>query len=75
MNCPNCGKEMEAGWMIPYKNCFLEWAPGRWQIQLPLPRKDRVKLRSTEPRDTACAFPEYPDLICRSCKTVLFQYQ
>ena len=59
----------------PYKNCFLEWAPGRWQIQIPLPRKNRVKLRSTEPRDTVFDFPEYSASICQSCKTVLFQYQ
>ena len=76
MNCPSCGKEMESGWMIPYKNCFLEWAPGRWLIQIPFfPRKGRVALRSPEPRDTAFDFPEYPASICQSCKTVLFQYQ
>lgn len=64
---------METGLMMPRKNCDLEWAPGRWQF--PFPKKNRVKLRSTEPRDTVFDIPEYPALICRSCKTVLFQYQ
>ncbi len=73
MNCPNCGKEMEAGLMMPYKPCFLEWAPGH--LIFPFPRKNRVKLHPTEPLDTAFDIPEYPALICRSCKTVLFQYQ
>ena len=73
MNCPICGKEMETGLMMPGKNCDLEWAPGRWQS--PFPRKDRVKLRPVEPRDTVFDLPEYPALICRNCKTIVFQYQ
>lgn len=33
---------------------------------------NRVKLRPTEPRDTAFDVPQYPALICQ---TILFQYQ
>lgn len=64
---------METGLMMPGRNCGLEWAPGPWQF--PFPRKNRVKLRPTEPRDTAFDIPQYPALICQSCKTILFQYQ
>ena len=73
MNCPNCGNEMERGLLMPGKIGDLEWAPEGWQF--PFPRKGRVKLRSTEPRDTAFDFSQYPALICQNCKTVLFQYQ
>ena len=73
MNCPTCGKPMEPGWLILGKNCNLEWAPGRQQ--LPLPRKGRVKLLPTVPRDTPFDFPEYAAFVCKDCKIALFPYQ
>ena len=73
MNCPVCGKEMEAGWMMPNKLCSLTWAPGRYQF--PFPRKGEVALRSLEERETFLDTIEYPALICKGCKTVMFQYE
>ena len=72
MDCPNCGKPMETGWMMPGKFSCLEWAPARFQF--PFPRKNRIKLLPAEPTPDF-DFVEYPTLICQNCKTVLFQYQ
>ena len=57
MNCPKCGNEMSFGWMVPGKICYLEWAPGHGQF--PMPRKGRVLLKPTPPRDTPFDFAEY----------------
>ena len=73
MNCPKCGNEMPPGWMMPGKNCNLEWAPGHWQF--PFPRKDRVALKPTPPRDTPLDCGEYSAHLCVNCKLVLFEYE
>ncbi len=73
MNCPKCGNEMASGWMVPGKICYLEWAPGHWQF--PLPRKDKVRLKPTPPRDTPFDVMEYPAYRCAACRLVLFAYE
>ena len=73
MNCPKCGNEMSFGWMEPGKICNLEWAPGHWQF--PFPRKGRVLLKPTQPRDTPFDVVEYSAYLCADCKTVIFEYQ
>ena len=73
MKCPNCGKEAEAGWMMPNKICGLTWAPKRYQF--PFPRKDEVAIRSLEKRETFLDTIEYPAQICKTCKIVIFQYE
>ena len=73
MNCPVCGKEMEAGWMMPNKICSLTWAPKRYQF--PFPSRDEVAIRTSAERESPFDFVEYPALICKDCKTVIFQYE
>ena len=73
MNCPKCGNEMSLGWMMPGQNCNLEWAPGHWQF--PFPRKGRVLLKPTLPRDTPFDLAEYSAYLCADCKTVIFEYE
>ena len=73
MKCPNCGKEAEAGWMMPNKICGLTWAPKRYQF--PFPRKNEVAIRSLGKRETFLDTIEYPAQICKTCKIVIFQYE
>ncbi|MGI5962255.1 MAG: PF20097 family protein [Lawsonibacter sp.] len=74
MNCPKCGNEMTFGWMMPRRaSANLEWAPGH--AQFPLPRKGKVILKPTPPRDTPFDWSEYPAYLCADCKTVLFEFE
>ena len=58
---------------MPNKICSLTWAPKCYQF--PFPRKGEVALRSPEERETMFDFVEYPAYLCKTCKTVIFQYQ
>lgn len=73
MNCPKCGNEMSPGWMVPGKNCNLEWAPGHGQF--PMPRKGRVLLKPTPPPSSFLEFMEYRTYLCAACKTAIFEYE
>lgn len=73
MNCPKCAAEMEYGWLTPGKLCRLFWSAG--QAQFPFPRKDKVMLAPTEERPTLFDLVGYRAHICKTCKTVVLEYE
>ena len=76
MNCPQCGKELESGFMDTYRN-YVTWTQ---QENLPLlrapkdlliltPLDDPSTLDSLADRDL---FPRYPAMLCRNCGLTVF---
>ena len=63
MNCPECGKEMESGWVYSRGVLFWSSKPDKiWKI----PEKKSVALSSVA---------EYPaGYICKDCRKVILEY-
>lgn len=74
MNCPNCGKNMEQGWLAVFnplwKLTFVVW-------QSTKPKWVRMKIpaggeKVIVPRAGGRGNPR--SQLCRNCKTVVFSY-
>ena len=63
MNCPDCGKEMEAGWL--YANGSLFWSPAPDKVFLQ-PDRRSVSLRASA--DAPAAW------LCRDCRRITLKY-
>ena len=64
MTCPNCGKEMEPGWV--YANSVLFWSLKPDKLWKGVPDRKSVVLSSPN---------EYPaGHICKDCHTVILKY-
>ena len=74
MNCPNCGKAMEKGFMHTQKYPFWTQQELRFfkgptdQVDLGPIGDDTTSMFTRDP------FPEFPDtMICRDCQLVVFR--
>jgi len=63
MNCPNCGKEMEPGWL--YANGTVFWSPSPDKL-LRVPDQKSVSLRLCA--DAPAAH------ICKDCQKIVVEY-
>lgn len=63
MTCPECGKEMESGWL--YASGSLFWSPAPDKVFLQPDRKS-VSLRVCADAPAAC--------ICKDCRKVILEY-
>ena len=69
MNCPQCGKEMEPGWV--YSRGRLLWSPKQGKASLLLGRED-VSLMQETPEGFS---PDHPvGFICKDCRKVMIDY-
>ena len=64
MNCPKCGKEMTAGWL--YSPNAILWTPRAGKLTALLGKEDVDLQRGGK---------DPPAWICRSCRTVIVEYQ
>ena len=64
MNCPECGKEMESGWL--HADRFALWSPKAVKLTVLMGRRD-VDLQQGGTNPEAH--------ICRECQTVLVKYK
>lgn len=62
MNCPNCGKEMQPGWI--YGRAPLLWSPKQGKVALFLGKDDVNLVKDGFP----AAF------ICKDCRKVILEY-
>ena len=77
MNCPNCGKEMESGFLLTHG---ARGTPPTWAESGPgwiLSPKGKIRLEPPGGDTIASVMtPTYPGThICKTCKTVVFQYE